>query len=448
MKNRFKNEFLDYKLFKVKDFHTSSFLMDNYKSFALLLISFVCLISISCFSRPNKKIENNHFNPPLKDPKPEQQKILPALWFTSTNFSSGGYLGRLDLLNGHIEHKIIPVGSDTILIPDQQTNGLFLLNRIQPDGIGYLSSKEKHITQYYTLPERGNAQYALRDHLGRVWVTQLNSNEVLILSSDLKEKLATIDLSLLANSTAENHLWTHLSNSNKSLIENSSKLADLGPMLLWDQDTIWIGALRLNRDEPGWPPHPWTRIAEINLKTLALNKYMDLPISNPILFAKSENSSEPKGVLFTLIGRGDFTQPDKVNGRILSGSDLVTFTSESTENGVITAADLNPDYEKPFIIVWYPLEHKSCIQNGLQKIICDGDEKNNGYVFNSIRSQANLIFVSFLNQGYSEIWILTLKKSFQNPENNQFHSQNSNMEIENIQKIEIDLPVFSLSFGL
>ncbi len=394
----------------------------------------ILLCFMGCSPRPSKTPWPDHFQPPQGKNKITDKSLLPALWFTSTNFASGGYLGRMDLISGVIQQKIRTVGTDTVVLPDVSTQGVFLLNRLKQDGVGFIPNKEGQIQNYFTLPEGSNPQMAIRDSQGRVWLTMLDSNEVFLLSKDLKEKLNGIDLSVLSNQKLQ---------TLKNSLQLANSYADLGPMLLWNEDTLWVGAQRLNRELGGWPPSPISGIAEININTLKINKTRDLELSNPILFGKvsSKGVGDPT---FVLVGRGDFTQLDKIPGGYLTGTEFgVTSLSQSVKSAV-TAADINPQVTKPIIVVWYPAENKSCVQIGLVPVLCDGNEKNGGYVFYAIRSQGNLIFVSHVDQGVSEIWMLTLNSNI--IEGN----ENSKLDFDpllEVQKISIALPVFSFSFG-
>lgn len=330
---------------------------------------------------------------------------------------NGGYLGHLDLETGVIRRSLLKIGSDTIVLPDSTQGGLFLLSRGGQEAIARLKGGKAEMEFSRSLPQWSNPQNAVRDSHSNIWVTFLDLNEVRVYSPDLKNELARVDLSSLALKGADGK-WN----------------ADLGPMAMMDDKTMIIAAQRLHR-EKSWSPDLFSGLALISTDNFQVESTHLVAVPNPILMRKDEDHDQ-----LVLIGRGDYVDPKGAMGQhaIINGKSFSVSSSTLLE-GKVVAADIS-EGDSPALIVLYPNENKSCVQRGSIKIICEGSAENGGYVFSSIRQSGNIIFVSYYGNQSSELWILTLLKG-----PSSFVAINS-AEVS-LQKIPMDLPIFSLSFG-
>lgn len=381
--------------------------MNDYKNYLFkLYLGYIFLfLNISCESKPEKVPFPNHFEPNRLFEETKLEEGMRGLWFTGTNFVSGGYLGRIDLLSGEIRSSILPVGPDTLVLPDLFRKNIFILSRSQHDGIGIMNADHSKIEAYYAFPKDSNPQSAVRDSEGRVWVTLFESNEVQVLSPDLSHKVGGVDLSLVAPTRSKD------------------SLADLGPIAFIDNSTILVGALQLDREMGSWNPSKNSNLVEIDPSTLLVKKISELAISNPLLISHSKDKT-------FLVGRGDFTNPKDVSGAFWVESPTNSnILKHNFFGGAIVAADINRFLGEPVVAVWYPSNKQSCIYVGIKQILCDGNEKNDGYIFTNLLSQGNIIFVAYTSEGFSELWIIPINQPNQ------------------IKKLVMTLPIFSLSFG-
>ena len=396
-----------------------SFRHSKLKFFSLGFSLYLTIIAnfSACSEKPKKKVLDSVIS--LDFIAHKDSKTFPkGLWFTGLNFVNGGYLGRLDLETGSINRSLLKIGPDTIVLPDSTQDGLLLLNRGGQEALARLVGVKAEMEFTQSLPQWSNPQSVVRDSRGNIWVTFLELNEVRVYSPDLKNELAKVDLS----------------NLGLKGIDGKGN-ADLGPMAMMDDKTIIIAAQRLHR-EKSWSPVLFSGLALINIDNFQLESTQLVALPNPILLSKDRVHDQT-----ILIGRGDYVDPAGAMGQYAIINDKTLSLSSSTLlEGKVVAADEGGRGDPPALIVLYPSENKSCVQRGSIKIICEINADNGGYVFSSIRQSGNIIFASYYGHQSSELWILTLPKEFSS-------SVSVTSTEVSLQKIPMDLPIFSLSFG-
>ncbi len=379
------------------------------RNYALMAVRFIsglgCVLSLGCGPKPTHRKLANHVNLPPAPEKSSSADDASALWFTTSNYTTGGTLGRLDLKTGAINRAVMTVSSDTQIFADGQ-QGLFLLSRIKNDGVTLLKGPLAHVSVFYSLPKGSNPQHVLRDREGRVWVTLQESNDLLVLSSDLTKQETSINLRALA------------------LSEEPGALGDLAHLYQVDEEHIAVTAQRLHRSVRAWKPDAQSGFAVINSKSLIVESTQLLVVPNPIKLGRAESK-------VVIIGGGDFSTPDGATAKLLSFAPNSFTESVFTDlGGKVLAADLSVEAEAPTMIVWYPNQNKSCVQLGSTKIICEGNSLNEGYVFNAIHRIGSRVFVSYYGADEAQMWLITLGQA------------------TSVQKIPMDLPIISMSGGL
>lgn len=386
------------------------------KNPTFFVLSFILSSLIACAPKPQKSVVPDQVTPPFLHYKGEGP-IPKGLWFTGVNFVNGGYLGRLDLQNGEIKRQLLRIGPDTIVTPDSMES-LFVLSRGGQESMAKVKNAEGEIQESRSLPILSNPQAAITDRNGNIWVSFLELNEVHVYSNDLKELMAQVDLSALALKNTPNS--SHAGPS-------ESEHADLGPMALFKDGTLLVAAQRLHR-EHAWAPDSKAGLAFINTKTHEVESTHFIDAVNPTYVGVNSLSSR-----ILVVGKGDLSASTGVMGQFFffNPADLATAPLQMVA-GKIIAADWAQGADFPALIVWYPLENKSCIQLGTVKLTCDGNSENGGYVFSAIRNIGNIIFVSFYGNQTSELWVIT---------------KNQDEGDVKVQKIPMELPIFSLSFG-
>lgn len=349
-----------------------------------------------------------------------EREFPKGLWFVGNNFATGGSLGRLDLETGLIQHNILKVGPDTIVVPDSN-EAIFMLNRQGQDSIARIKGVKADIESSREFLKDSNPQTVIRDLKGNIWVSFLELNQIHVYSPNLKELVAQVDL-------------THL--GIKGI--DGSIHADLGPMAVFDDHIILIAAQRLHRDR-SWAPDKNSGLAYINSDSYAVESSHFIELSNPTLL-----KTEPSKSRVTIVGKGDFVDVSGLMGQVLF-FDQKNLSSAQTHfyNGKIIAADFAEGSDDPALIVWYPKDNKSCIQMGEISIVCAGSPANQGYVFSAIRQVSNIIFVSYFGNQTSELWVIDFKTGEVSGEDSGEDSGENSI----VQRIPMDLPLFSLSFG-
>lgn len=363
---------------------------------------------LACDQKPKIIETPNGVEPPFLNYKGEGP-FPKGLWFTGVNFVSGGYLGRLDLKTGEIKRKLLRIGPDTIVVPDSTWESLFVLSRGGQESMAKVKNINGEIEVSRSLPALSNPQAVVSDLKGQVWVSFLELNEVHVYSKDLKSLVAQVDLSSLALKGSDNH-WH----------------ADLGPMALIDENTILVAAERLHRDQ-AWAPDSHAGLAFINTNNYQVESTHLIGAANPVYIG-----TDPLNSRVLVVGKGDLSLASGIMGQFLffNKNDLATAPLHFM-SGKIIDADFVAGADFPALIVWYPQENKSCIQIGSTPLLCDGHSENNGYVFSAIRQIGNIIFVAYYGNQSSELWMIT----------------HGAAAVISVQKIPMDLPIFSLSFG-
>ncbi len=272
----------------------------------LLLISFLS----GCSKKPTSA------ELPDRVVLPKSEESANALWFTTTNLSTGGKLGRLDLKTGIVNRSIMVVGPDAQIFPDG-SKGLFLLTRMSQDAVTALEGSEGKIVGHFSLPTRINPQMALRDSKGKVWVTLQESNSISVLAPDLKSQVGGVDLSSLKDSNDE------------------GELADLAQIAFVDDSRVMISAQRLHRSVAAWKPDKFSGIAIVNTESLAVEFSGLLEVSNP-------TQIEYRDGVTTIAGMGDLSAPDGEPARTASFTGLnFQPVSSVLSPGKILATDIS-----------------------------------------------------------------------------------------------------------
>lgn len=370
--------------------------------FLLVLFS---LLNISCGPRPKVLKLSTQIEVNKNISKNSSLKGPTGLWFTSSNSTNGGLLGRIDLRTGVINRNIKMIGPDSIILPDDSTH-LFLLSRMNHDGISRLKGIDAEVESFYGFAKGSNPQQALRDNNGQVWLTLQDSNEVKILNSSLSSQVGRIDLSFFA-------------------VENSfGGFADLSQIFQFDSDHLVVLAQRMHRSLQSWIPDRQSGLAVINKNTFTLESSRLLEIANPIQIGRFKEKTY-------IVGGGDYSQPKSVMGDYFKFTNLTFSDVESVKTrGKILGATINSEVETPLFIVWYPELNKSCIESETRQLVCEENSASQGYVFNSILAYGSQVFVSYYGNFKSELWIINFDNEMK------------------IQKVAMNLPILSMSFGL
>lgn len=380
--------------------------VNNFKPTIFFL---VLTILIACDPKPKRAPLPNHVELEKKDPSATEDSTSRALWFTTTNYATGGTLGRLDLQTGQLDRNVLTVGSDTLVVSDLP-QGIFLLNRMTADSVSALKGERAELSAHYVLDKKSNPQAILRDRLGHVWVTNQSRNEILVLDESMNQQIASVDLRSLALKT------------------ETEELAYLAQLFQIESGPIFVTAQRMHRTVRSWKPDALSGIASINPQTFIVDSAQLLPIPNPIQLGKSAGK-------ITMIGAGDLSAKDGLEGAVatldLNEGSGFSVRDNAPLGGKVLGADTSVESEDPTMIVWYPRENKSCVQVGKTRIVCDGNALNEGYVFNAIHRIGSLIFVAYYGEGEAQLWIITLTQSS-----------------FDLKKVAMDLPILSFCGGL
>jgi hypothetical protein len=365
-------------------------------------LSFWC----ACGPRPDRIQPDNQVNLPPQNVSVQQK----AVWFATSNYTQGGTLARLDLATGDLNQRVLDIGPDVIIFPDG-SEGLLALNRttIGRDSLMALTGPGAAVSGVALLPGQMNPQGVARDAQGRPWVVGLESNRVHVLSADLSGPLGTVDLSGLVEA------------------DSTDGVAELAHVTQLGEDRMVISAQRLRRTAGLWPPEPQSGIAIVRSESLELEYLGMVNVPNPTaIFADLVSFAQDPRVI--VLGSGDLS-----GGTITGASSSFSPRLREEDSAVrfpyriIFAHFWQPD-QPPAVIAWYKQENKSCVQIGEKKLICEGSLANGGYVFNRVLRHGNLVFVSYIASGASELWIVSVEDG-------------------SVRKVSMRLPIESMSFG-
>jgi hypothetical protein len=334
-----------------------------------------------------------------------------GLWFTTSNYSNGGKLARLDLQSGLIQRSILTIAPDTVILPDftpTGERGLILLTRMGQDAVTLLKGTRAEVVAHRALTKLINPQGAARDSSGRIWITTQESNSVLVLSPDLKDQVKEIDLSSLQASTVP------------------FSRADLAQVARFDRNNMVVTAQRLDRSVRTWKPHPQSGIARINTESFQVEHSGLVEVTNPIQMAVQAEK-------IVVAGAGDLSAKAGGGGKVATlGGSVLAIESAREYGAKIIAADLDTQAAPPAVIAWYQDQKRSCVEIGSVQVVCDGSEQNQGYVFGAIRRSGKFVFVSYIALGAAELWVLEIDSSF---------------KLRNLERKAMNMPIQSLSFG-
>lgn len=377
----------------------------SHVSYPFWMIPWAAVILVGCGDRPKKSPVQDHVDLPAQSGGLEQK----AVWIATTNYDSGGTLARLDLSSGSFTQRVLDIGPDVLIFQDD-ADGLFLLSRGREDSITLVRGAEATVAARVALPQGINAQAVARDSLGRVWVTCLDSNDVMLFSSDLSVQVGAVDLSSLRE-------------------ENSADgYAELAQVTALDSDRMVVSAQRLRRGVGNWRPDPMSGLAIINIHSLQVEYLGLVEVSNPMaVLARKEPANLSSSIL--VVGGGDLVS---AQGQRASISRFEvhdrSWATPSIHSYNVLSAFFSSMSEEPSLIAWYRSEHQSCVQVGARKVVCDGSRSNAGYVFNRVIRESNRLFVSYIGTQSPQLWIVPMDGS-------------------EPQKVRMRLPIESMSFG-
>ncbi|MEK7790648.1 MAG: hypothetical protein AAB309_03375 [Deltaproteobacteria bacterium] len=342
----------------------------------LFFLFFIFLFILSsCSPRPQPTSISDK---PLGDEVVGKSGGVSALWLATTDFQTAGLLRRLDLKTGELK-DLLPVGTDVRIFRDGDSR-LFLLTSIQNDSIHLLEwveGAEAKVVSERALAPRVNPQAVTRDAEGRIWLVSLDSNEVQIFTANLKNEIATIDLSFLK--------------------DDGDPYAELSSILFAAPNRIVVSAARLQRGE-AWLPSAESRLAVIDTETFGVVASPFVDVSNPLHLYLTR----PQNIL--VVGSGDLSLKRSLFGRWLNLSTVsLTSSDQTTLSSRILDSSLCEDQKLAFI-EWIPEEEKSCIRVGEQKLLCE--QGNGGFIFNKLTCAGDLLFASYIKEGNAELWVI------------------------------------------
>ena len=340
------------------------------------LLSYIILIFlflISCSPRPRQTAVPQV---PVDHGVLSKAGTAPALWLATTDFQNAGVLRRLCLKTGELK-DLLPIGTDVRILPDGD-NRLFLLTSIRDDSLHILEGSEANIVAQRALTPRVNPQAATRDNEGRVWLVSLDSNEVQIFSKDLRDEIATVNLSL-------------------SSLKDDDPYVELSSILFVAPNRVVVSASRLQRGEY-WIPSSTSGLVIIDTETFKIVSSGLVDLSNPLYLY----GTEPENIL--LVGSGDLSLSRSLFGKWLNLSTVTLAASQKTTlSSRILDSALCADGKLSFI-EWIPEEEKSCIRVGDQNLVCD--QGNGGYIFNKLACSGDIVFASYVKEGNAELWVI------------------------------------------
>lgn len=315
-----------------------------------------------------------------------------AVWLATSNYSSGGSLGRLDLTTGLLNAKVKAIGSDAVIFDDPAGPagaGLLVLHRMTQDAVIALQGPTAQFKGQFKLVESVNAQAALRDTQGRVWVTAYESNSVTVLGPDLHSVAGSIDLGGLVEPDSVDHL------------------AELSQMVELSNGQVLVSAQNLNRMAGGWVTNPESSYALIDKATLGVEFSGRMAAPNPVRLQAQGNSA-------WVVGSGDLSSIGPLVGSIglFSGvtRQLVNQASgQASAAARILDAGFKDGANAPAVIAWYPQVNQSCIEQAGRKILCAGDAQNGGYVFNKLLWVGDALMISYVGDQNAELWVVSLQ---------------------------------------
>lgn len=335
-----------------------------------------------------------------------------GLWFVTSNYATGGTLGRVDLNSGAVSGDLGIVGSDVRLHSDGQN--LVVLSRFYPDSVSLIAEPNGKVHQTWSLPANANAQAVARDGSNQWWIAYQNLDEVHAFDGN-GVRVAQVDLSSMrfGNSTLD---------ASALAVFPNGQLALLGQ--------------RLQRSSSRWVPSPQSSIGFIDREKLKVEASYLVDVSNPLAMAarvanEDRRSASGIGDQLVIAGAGDLTLSAGHKGAIESFLlQDIGFSSKKgnrlSPESLIVAVDLS--FEKPLSIAWYPDENKSCINAGTDEILCEYSARSKGYVFNAVAGAQGIIFVSYIADSKAELWAIDpIRKT--------------------VQRIRVSAPIQSISSG-
>lgn len=317
-------------------------------------------------------------------------EISPALWIAGSDYFSTGKLFRFDLKTGQLSQAIRAVGTDVHLVSDGK-DGLFMLSRNGSDSITRLKGAAALPGETLSLPDMMNPQSVVRDREGRVWFVSMDSNSVLVYSSDLQTELANIDLSSLAEGK-----------------DSGEQFAELSDILLIDSKTIAVVAARLDRQD--WLPQADSGYALISTESFQVIEKKLIPVSNAVqIFSVDQVTGR-----HLIVGSGSQlpTTPNLPNSDFRGSLSLFGISpsaqieSFAKDSRLIHAAMLMDGTVAT--IEWNPERKTSCLRRLHKDLVCytQTGQFENGFVFYRVISIGDIIFLSFSDGRKSELWIL------------------------------------------
>jgi len=323
-------------------------------------------------------------------PGVDASRALPALWIAMTNYSTGGSLARLDVATGRLDPSVLSTGPDAALVSDVGSDfggELFLLTRGGRDSVARVISKDGRwdVTPGFDLDSGFNAQAAARDNQGRVWVTGINSNSVLVLAPSLDQRLGTVDLSALVEPSSE---------------DGFAELGSIVPCT--NSDSILVLASRLRRTRKGWIPDAQGGVATLSSSRAALVS-TELVAAPNLAAGRCSRGLGAQAVFDrSLIGSGDLSQTHpNLLGTWLAGGAV------QQQGGLVVAPLLRrlPGTQDAWLL-WQPATQRMCgIVNG-DAVYCQTSAESGGYLFGQVAAIDHALFLAYTGGGSSELWML------------------------------------------
>ncbi len=305
-----------------------------------------------------------------------------GLWIATSDYRSNGWLSRLDLASGKLQRRVRAVGPDIFLVPDSAAS-FFLLTRNGGDSIELFTGEDARLSASFPLRELSNPQSAARDSLGRVWVTAMESNEVEVLSPALNARVASVDISVLA--------------------DDSDRLAEPYGIVRAGLGRMAVVAARLER--PAWRPSPRAGIALLGEDSLRIESSRLLSVANALqIFTPNVGS-------LVVLGAGSqdpaISLPSGLE--VIAPQGLLLMENRSFPNRIISGA--MGDDGTIATIDWIPEESRSCIRHGFRVLVCDGHApgRGTGFVFYRLEISGKFLFASYAKDGNSELWVIPLE---------------------------------------
>lgn len=333
---------------------------------------------IACSARP---LPTSLGTQQIEPPRLQATGAEQGLWFALSDYRSRGEIARLDLSSGEIRYNIHETGRDVHLVAEKDRSGFFLLTRNGGDSITKFSGRNGAPERTFGFENLVNPQSAARDRHGRVWVVHLDRNSVDVLAPDLSARIASISLQVLHGGGTDSF----------------AELYDLQPSA--NGEEMLVVAARVDR--PEWKPQDFSRIAWVNVDSLAITAARNLTLANAtqilavgdeqlVLGSGAQDSATPISGGFERLGINRATEENSrlAQARVIHGA--------SDSSGRIAW------------IEWNPQENKSCLRLGQRRLTCAASVITQGFLFYRVAISGERLFAAYSLAGRHELWVMDL----------------------------------------